>query len=87
MPGSAEEVLGGWTQLFTGPVLLTRYLSDARAAVTAAELQKVEDLASEYRARLDDLFWFMRTLNEHMARARPRRRQGHPYDRSSPRGI
>ncbi|NMM78960.1 hypothetical protein [Acidovorax sp. SRB_24] len=30
---STEEVLQGWTQLFTGPLLVQRYLSQARAAM------------------------------------------------------
>jgi REP element-mobilizing transposase RayT len=62
------EVLKRWTQLFTGPLLVTRYLSEARAEMCDAEIAKVEELAETYRARLHDLSWFMRTLNEHIAR-------------------
>jgi REP element-mobilizing transposase RayT len=65
---SVEEVLTRWTQLFTGPLLVTRYLSEARAEMCDAEIAKVEELAETYRARLHDLSWFMRTLNEHIAR-------------------
>ena len=65
---SAEEVLRRWTQLFSGPLLVTRYLSEARAGMCAAELAEVAALAEGYRARLHDLSWFMRTLNEHVAR-------------------
>jgi hypothetical protein len=36
--------------------------------MTAAEIAKVEELGEEYRSRLHDLSWLMRTLNEHIAR-------------------
>jgi REP element-mobilizing transposase RayT len=65
---SLEEVLERWTQLFSGPLLVTRFLSGARGQMTAAEIAKVEELCQEYRARFHDLSWFMRTLNEHIAR-------------------
>jgi len=65
---SLDEVLGRWTQLFTGPLLVTRYLSEARDQMTGAEISKVQELGEEYRLRLFDLSWLMRTLNEHIAR-------------------
>jgi len=65
---SVEEVLRRWTALFTGPLLVTRYLSESRAEMTQAEIARVEELAEVYRGRLHDLSWFMRTLNEHIAR-------------------
>ncbi|WP_133511606.1 transposase [Candidatus Thiosymbion oneisti] len=65
---SIEEVLKRWTALFTGPLLVTRYLSESRAKMTQTEIAKVEELAAVYRERLHDLSWFMRTLNEHIAR-------------------
>jgi len=63
-----EEVLEHWTRLFSGPLLVTRYLSEERAQMTGAEIAKVEEFGEEYRSRLHDLSWFMRTLNEHIAR-------------------
>ena len=65
---SIEELLKRWTALFTGPLLVTRYLSESRLDMTQAEIAKVEELAEVYRERLHDLSWFMRTLNEHIAR-------------------
>lgn len=65
---SLEDVLQRWTQLFTGPLLVQRYLSAARAGMGEAEIAKVEEFAALYRARLADLSWFMRILNETIAR-------------------
>ena len=63
----AEEVLRRWTQVFAGPLLVQRYLANREAlgeAETAAVLKWVET----YRSRLADLSWFMRVLNESIAR-------------------
>jgi REP element-mobilizing transposase RayT len=65
---SVEEVLQRWTQLFTGPVLVQRYLSAARDTMTEAEMLRVEQFAEEYRERLINISWFMRLLNENIAR-------------------
>ena len=65
---SVEEVLTRWTQLFSGPLLVQRYLSPARAGMGEAEVARVEEFAAVYRARLADLSWFMRILNETIAR-------------------
>jgi REP element-mobilizing transposase RayT len=65
---SVEEVLERWTRLFSGPVLIQRYLSDARDTMTEAECERVREIAEEYRERLMNLSWFMRVLNENIAR-------------------
>ncbi|WP_027994714.1 transposase [Simplicispira psychrophila] len=65
---STEQVLQRWTQLFTGPLLVQRYLSGARAAMGQSELEKVHEMAETYRTRLFDLSWYMRVLNESLAR-------------------
>lgn len=66
---SADDVLRRWTQLFTGPVLVQRYLHPAlRALMGEAEIAKVHEMADTYRARLFDLSWYMRVLNESIAR-------------------
>jgi REP element-mobilizing transposase RayT len=65
---SVDEVLKRWTALFTGPLLVKRYLSEQRSAMTAAETETVHEMAEVYRARLYDLSWLMRTLNEDIAR-------------------
>jgi hypothetical protein len=61
-------VLRRWTQLFTGPLLVQRYLSEARSQMGEGECAKVQELAERYRQRLHDLSWFMRVLNESVAR-------------------
>jgi len=65
---SVDEVLERWTRLFSGPLLVGRYLSEARSGMSGAEIHKVQELAETYRERLYDLSWFMRTLNEYIAR-------------------
>jgi hypothetical protein len=65
---SVEEVLRRRTQLFTGPLLVQRYQSSARADMGATEIAKVVELAETYRTRLADLSWFMCVLNETAAR-------------------
>jgi REP element-mobilizing transposase RayT len=64
----AKEVLSRWTRLFSGPEVVQRYLSDARETLSAAEVARAEEYADEYRGRLHDLSWFMRVLNESIAR-------------------
>ena len=64
-----DEVLARWTRLFTGPMLVQRYLQPAtRAIMGNAECDKVREMAHTYRQRLCDLSWFMRVLNESIAR-------------------
>jgi hypothetical protein len=73
-PGRAEawaeeEVLRRWTALFSGPMLVRRYLDEAqRPTLSAAECGRVREWAETYRARLADLSWYMRVLNETIAR-------------------
>ncbi len=63
-----EEVLRRWTQLFTGPLFVRRYLSDERDQMDVSQLSSVSTFAATYRERLHDLSWFMRVLNESIAR-------------------
>ncbi len=61
-----DEVLKRWTLLFAGNFLVQRYLQGE--TLSAAELVVVQQTASEWRARLLDISWFMRCLNEPIAR-------------------
>ncbi|WP_024326095.1 transposase [Thioalkalivibrio sp. AKL19] len=62
-----DEVLRRWTQLFSGPVMVQRYLADPQR-LGAAEMKIVDAWVETYRSRLADLSWFMRVLNESIAR-------------------
>jgi hypothetical protein len=63
-----EEVLNRWTQLFTGPLFVQRYLSEERTEMDVSQLASVSTWTATYRDRLHDLSWFMRVLNESIAR-------------------
>ena len=63
---SDDEVLRRWSCLFKGPLLVQRYL--AGAPQESHELSQVAEFAQCYRRRLADLSWFMKCLNEPIAR-------------------
>ena len=65
---STEEVIQRWSQLYSGPMIIRRYLSDQREQMSPGELLQVDKLADSYRQRLCDLSWFMKNLNEFIAR-------------------
>ena len=61
-----QEVAERWMQIFTGPLLMHQYLGNAD--LSEPELEYVADLFATWRHRLCDLSWFMRCLNEPIAR-------------------
>ena len=63
---SDYEVIERWLKLFKGPVLIQRYLKGETKA--QAEQFKVTEIIADWRERLTDLSWFMRCLNESIAR-------------------
>ncbi len=63
---SEDEVIERWQKLFVGPMLIHRYQQGKKQ--TQAELRKVAEIIAEWRERLMDISWFMRCLNEHIAR-------------------
>lgn len=65
---TTEQILTRWTQIFAGPTSVQRYLSEDRVRMSAAEMAQIEELTEIYRARLHDVSWFMRVLNESIAR-------------------
>ncbi len=63
---SDENVLDRWTSLFRGPILVQRF--QAGDALNDIEIGTVRALAKVYRQRLGSLSWFMKCLNEPIAR-------------------
>jgi hypothetical protein len=63
---SNEEVARRWMQIFSGPPLMHQYLTNAD--LTVEEIERVADLFVTWRERLGDLSWFMRCINEPIAR-------------------
>ncbi len=61
-----EEVIQHWSQLFSLPVLVSRYQKGQ--CHTAAERDAVKQLVETWRQRLHDISWYMRCLNEPLAR-------------------
>ncbi|MEA5446473.1 transposase [Gammaproteobacteria bacterium AB-CW1] len=63
---SEEEIMERWDRLFSLPVLVQRY---RRAQTTSrAESEAAQKKIEAWRERLSDLSWFMRCLNEPIAR-------------------
>ena len=63
---SMDDVIERWCQLYKGPLLVQRYR--AGEALNTAERQYVSDTVEVWRQRLADISWFMRSLNEFIAR-------------------
>ena len=63
---SDEEVAQRWTALYKAPMLVTRWLKGELKS--KAEARKTLELIDEWRDRLTDISWFMRNLNEFVAR-------------------
>nr|WP_306475093.1 transposase [Marinicella litoralis] len=55
-----------WCSLYSLPVLCDRYLKGE--IETEAELRKVKEYVTEYRARLMSVSWYMKAINEYIAR-------------------
>lgn len=62
---SRQEIVERWTSLFGQPPLINRW-QDGTA--TTAERAAAEQLIERWRSRLIDISWYMRSLNEHLAR-------------------
>ena len=63
---SDDDVLQRWTALFRGPLLVQRHRTGE--SLNAAEQETLRSIAAVYRKRLDSLSWFMKCLNEPIAR-------------------
>ncbi|BCD99657.1 transposase [Marinagarivorans cellulosilyticus] len=63
---SDKTVIRRWMMLFKGNELALKVLKNQ--AINEAEQYLVDDLVAEWRKRLSSISWFMRCLNEHIAR-------------------
>jgi REP element-mobilizing transposase RayT len=63
---SEQEVIDRWERLFSLPVIVQRYL--AHEPISQAERDTVSELLTKWRIRLHDISWFMRCINEPIAR-------------------
>ena len=63
---SDDDVLNRWTALFRGPLLVQRHR--AGESLSSVEQDTVRSIAAVYRDRLGNLSWFMKCLNEPIAR-------------------
>ncbi len=63
---SNHEIAERWLTLFSGPTLVRQYL--AGSTLSRAELSQVSARLNTWRKRLSSLSWFMRCINEPIAR-------------------
>jgi len=63
---SDDQVIGRWCALFKGPLLIQRYRSGE--ALSAPEQSTVGDIVNVWRGKLSSISWFMRCLNQPIAR-------------------
>ncbi|MFK8020489.1 MAG: transposase [Pseudomonadales bacterium] len=61
-----NEIIRRWTCLFKGPLIIQQAVQ--YGSVPSSHQQTVNDIANVWRARLADLSWFMKCLNEPIAR-------------------
>jgi hypothetical protein len=63
---SDDEIIRQWTRLYTGPEIIQKYKSGT--PLSEAEQSLVSQIAQRWRERLCSISWFMRCLNEYLAR-------------------
>tara|TARA_R110002110_G_scaffold66978_1_gene182970 strand:+ start:58185 stop:59000 length:816 start_codon:yes stop_codon:yes gene_type:complete len=61
-----EEVITRWMGLYQGPLLMQKYRNGD--TLSAAQLTTVKSIIQVWRGRLESLSWFMKCLNEPIAR-------------------
>ena len=63
---STNEILQQWHKLFKGTLFTQQYVKGE--ILIGSVMEAVNETANIYRNRLSDISWFMRTLNEPIAR-------------------
>ena len=63
---SDDDIIERWSALFKGPLLIQRYRSGE--ALSSPESATVSDIVQVWRGKLTSLSWFMRCLNQPIAR-------------------
>ncbi len=63
---NATQVLMTWCSLYSLPVMCDRYLKGEIS--TEAELRRIKEYVAEYRERLMSVSWYMKAINEYIAR-------------------
>jgi len=63
---SMDDVLTRWTSLYKGPLLVRKYQEEE--VLSQAEMKTLQSFKEVYRNRLTSLSWFMKCLNEPIAR-------------------
>jgi len=63
---SEDEVIERWSTLYGLPLLISRYRTGETQS--PAEQDQALEIITQWRERLHDLSWYMRALNEHLAR-------------------
>lgn len=63
---SDEDVCNRWCQIYSSPLIVSRWQSGQLAS--DAERNVVSEIIGKWRHRLHDISWFMRCLNEFIAR-------------------
>ena len=64
---TVKEIFEHWGLLFQVPDLIKQYL--AGSLIEDEDIQAAENMIQIYRERLTNISWFMRCLNEHIARS------------------
>jgi hypothetical protein len=63
---SDDQIMDRWCALFKGPLLVQRYRSGE--SLTSPERSTVSDIVNVWRTKLASISWFMRCLNQPIAR-------------------
>ncbi len=63
---SDEHIMDRWNSLFKGPLLVQNYRNGD--ALSAPERRSVSDIVNVWRRKLSSISWFMRCLNQPIAR-------------------